>query len=929
MKKLLFFVLLFLSFQKDALAKHLKGGWIQYEYLGAKGADSSIYRITVRQYLLCSSTAGAQIDKQINLGIFDGDDNSLLETFTVDSVKNGSVIINKETFSPCLKHPPIGQICYLINKYEKIVTLRNNQRGYILAVQRCCRISGIVNIERGESQNFGITYSNTIPGVINGVSYRNNNSPVFQQKDTALICHNDPFSFDFSATDIATATAPADSIAYTFCAGSTGGSNASNSGKNGVGSIPITPSAPPFAPIPYQFPFDGSSPMGPSVVIDPKTGIISGIAPDTTGDYVVAVCALEFRGGVLIGSTKKEIHITVADCSLSAAKLNPIYSNYTFHFANESTSSANITGYLWDFGDTKNLIDSFLPNSNYDSTPYKTTHIYSDTGAYRFTLKVYSLGDNGGICVDSAKSTLNVYPGFNANFGVLGSCLKNPYYFKDSSITKYGTINSWNWKLGEPNANNDIFSVKDTSYIYPTPGVKSVKLTVGNTKGCFTDTTIQINVRENPQISPLRDTLICVNDTLPLFAKEVNPSGKATFTWSPNKFISDTTSPSPIIYPSDTIKYHLLLSDQGCFATDSITVNTKVSITVKALPVDTAICENDSIHLFADTYGLYFKWTSSNPIEKVDSVKNPLVSPALNLNPTTYSVKAIIGNGNNCFASDKTMVYVYPYPNVNAGEDASICYGTNKTLNGSVSTGATYYWTPNNNLMDSTSLHPIAIPDSTTKYTLTAYYTGKKDACPKPHSDVVKVTVYNKIVINAGNDTTVVVSEPLHLLATGNIDSSTATVLWTTTNTTQDFLDNNNSFHPTASFFGLNTDSVIYVVKATLKVPEKCSATDTMKVLVYQTLPQIFVPTVFTPNSRDGTHRTEKPLPVGVQKLYYFRVFDRYGKMLFSTSKMDEGWNGSYNGEEQPSGTYIYEVKGVDYRGINTLYNKGTFVLIR
>ncbi|MFX6907650.1 hypothetical protein ABTH77_20570, partial [Acinetobacter baumannii] len=65
--------------------------------------------------------------------------------------------------------------------------------------------------------------------------------------------------------------------------------------------------------------------MSTSVKINPTTGLISGVAPATVGDYVVGVCASEFRNGVLIGRTKKEIHITVADCSLSAAALKPSY----------------------------------------------------------------------------------------------------------------------------------------------------------------------------------------------------------------------------------------------------------------------------------------------------------------------------------------------------------------------------------------------------------------------------------------------------------------------------------------------------------------------------------------------------------------------------------------------------------------------------
>jgi hypothetical protein len=51
-------------------AAHLKGGWIQYEYLGdGAAANSSKYRITVRQYLDCNSTA-AQRDAQVHVGIF-------------------------------------------------------------------------------------------------------------------------------------------------------------------------------------------------------------------------------------------------------------------------------------------------------------------------------------------------------------------------------------------------------------------------------------------------------------------------------------------------------------------------------------------------------------------------------------------------------------------------------------------------------------------------------------------------------------------------------------------------------------------------------------------------------------------------------------------------------------------------------------------
>ena len=916
MKKLLLFILLFIS--GHAIAGHIAGGEMFYKYLGKGGIEgTSKYRITLRLFRECNpivSPGGqglAELPSYVYIGIYKNTTpTEELGSLKYVPIKGKVAILNLTTYNPCLvERIPI---CYQLATYEFDQELTDIPEGYTIGYQTCCRSYSIVNVDfpplsptlRAE----GATYSCQIPGT-NVLGKGVNSSPVFYLKDTTLVCANDRFTLDMSASD----PDIVDSLSYALCA-------AYNRGRTTYGAdTSFLP--PPYEVLNYVSPFSGTSPLGVDATIDSKTGIISGIAPDA-GAYVINVCVNEWRNGVVIGVHRKDFTLKVASCTLSAAKLRPSYSNcnsFLFQFGNED-STTYIDKYIWNFGD-------YLSLDNIDSTSSKPFHRYSDTGEYRFSLTVFSKGNNG-TCVDSARSILKVFPGFNAIFGVKGNCIKNPFYFIDSSISKYGKINSWHWDMGETTATNDVFSVKDTSYIYPKTGLKTVKLIVGNTKGCFADTSIVVNVLENPSIKPLRDTLICVSDTLPLFAKEVNPIGKATFTWTPNKFISDTTSPNPVVYPSDTIKYHLLLSDEGCDASDSITVNTKVSITVKALPVDTLICEKDSIHLFADTYGLYFKWTSDNPNEKVDEVKSPLVSPSVNFNKTRYSVKAIIGNGNNCFATDATLVYVRPYPIINAGLDDAVCFGDTKTLNGAVSPTAFFNWSPINTLVDSTTLSPTASPDTTTKYYLTAYYTGK-DVCPKPIKDSVIVTVIPQINISAGNDTTVVVNEPLHLAAIGSVDSTTATFLWRTTNTQQDFLDKNYIYNPTALVNDLGIDSITYVVTATLNNVKKCSANDTVRVLVYQTLPQIFVPNVFMPNGPDGAYRTEKPTPVGVLRLDFFRVFDRYGKMLFSTSKVGEGWDGNYKGEAQPSGTYIYEAKGVDYRGIKTLYNKGTFVLIR
>src|SRR6266498_6154173 len=406
MRKLLTVLITLFTCCTISYANHLKGGWIFYEYLGkGTAANTSKYRITVNQYLDCHSTE-LQIDKNIFLGIFDGVTNQLIRNDTIP--KSSTETEEKTDFDPCITNPP--EICYRIDKYVTTVDLADNTGGYILGVQRCCRINYIVNLAQ-PSNTIGVTYTTKIPGVIQNVTVRNNNSPVFAQKDVDIICVNSPLTFDFGATD-----ADHDSLSYSFCTGLTGGDF--NTPQ------PDPPSNPPFTPVTYEGnAFTASYPLGLTVSIDEKTGLISGTAPSIVGTYVVAVCASEFRNGLFIGETKKEIHIDVADCQLSAAQLKPSYitcDGFNFSFKNES-SDGNITSYLWDFG---------LPGITTDtSTLPAPSYTYTDTGTYPIKLSVAN--DQG--CTDFAISKLSIYPGFIPDFKVNGSCVLNPYQFIDAT----------------------------------------------------------------------------------------------------------------------------------------------------------------------------------------------------------------------------------------------------------------------------------------------------------------------------------------------------------------------------------------------------------------------------------------------------------------------------------------------------------------
>ena len=108
--------------------------------------------------------------------------------------------------------------------------------------------------------------------------------------------------------------------------------------------------------------------------------------------------------------------------------------------------------------------------------------------------------------------------------------------------------------------------------------------------------------------------------------------------------------------------------------------------------------------------------------------------------------------------------------------------------------------------------------------------------------------------------------------------------------------------------------------------PEGCASYDTLTIKIYKG-PEIYVPTAFTPN-RDGLNDVLKPTTVGITQFDYFAVYNRYGKLIFKSSDAAKGWDGRINGMEQNTGSYIWMVSGVDYKG-NKIFKKGSVVLIR
>jgi gliding motility-associated-like protein len=90
--------------------------------------------------------------------------------------------------------------------------------------------------------------------------------------------------------------------------------------------------------------------------------------------------------------------------------------------------------------------------------------------------------------------------------------------------------------------------------------------------------------------------------------------------------------------------------------------------------------------------------------------------------------------------------------------------------------------------------------------------------------------------------------------------------------------------------------------------------------------PKVGVPSAFTPNENNVNDRLR---PLGeIGKLDYFRVYNRWGVLVYQTSVIGEGWDGTYKGNRQQPDTYTWILLGRT-RDDEPLKMSGKTVLIR
>lgn len=866
MKKFLS-VFLFSMLSFSSFGNHISGGEMFYQYMGpGSSPGTKLYKITLRLFR-DNLGGGAAMPGSVYIGIFNNDNSQAIggSPFTVNITSSVSVPVTPPP--ACMVNPPT--LDYSMGSYEFTVQLSTNANGYTAAYQTCCRIFPLENVltQNQPAQGEGSTYMCIIPGT-NQLASGNNSSPQFITQLTR-VCYKASFTFNFSAVD-----PDGDSLVYYYC-------NAYNRG-NSTNSGNVNPSTPPFQSVSYINGYSGTSPLGSGSTLNPLTGIISGIAPQTSGRFVVCVCVDEYRNGVRIGTHRKDFILNVRDCEVATATLldnYPSCDGFTVNFSNLTPSNA-ITTYYWDFGDGNT------------STAESPTHTYADTGVYILKLVV----NRGLFCSDSTTAIVKVFPGFRPDFTMAGQCQNIPVQFSDLTTADFGVPIKWDWNFGDIFSPTNTSTIKNPTHIYTSTGQYTVTFVVETSKGCIDTLSKTIDILDQPPLVVSGDTLICIIDTL-----QLNAVGTGTFTWTPNYMISNVNIANPLVSPDVPTTYRVTLTDAfGCVGKDSVRVDVKSFVTLSG-GNDTTICTNDAVVLQLNSDALHYLWTPATGLND-PTLKNPTATPLVQ---TTYHV---VGNIGKCIAEDDITITPVPYPPANAGPDQTICVGSSAQLN--ASGGSIYSWSPTAFLNAANIPNPVSVkPTDNVRYVVTV-----RDVlgCPKAVKDTMILYVA-KIKADAGpRDTSVVLGQPLQLGASGSTNYA-----WTPTT----WLNNPSISNP----ISLPQNNIEYVVRVSNAAG--CFDTDTILVKVFKVKPDLYVPNAFTPNG-DGNNDIFRPIAIGMKSIDNFQVYNRWGQMLYSGTGNGAGWDGTFGGKGQEAATYVWYAEGVDYLN-NKIKRKGTVVLIR
>jgi gliding motility-associated-like protein len=278
----------------------------------------------------------------------------------------------------------------------------------------------------------------------------------------------------------------------------------------------------------------------------------------------------------------------------------------------------------------------------------------------------------------------------------------------------------------------------------------------------------------------------------------------------------------------------------------------------------------------------------------------------------TYVVKLIVNKGSTCPDSITRLVKVYPKFKTDYSVSGLQCPGSPITFTDQ--TFSTYK--PVSNYIYHFGDGKSADSENTTHiYTQGGLYFATFSATNiKGCVDTsVKQVLVERFTPFAGNDTIIVKGEHIFYSATGGSQYTWAPG----TNLNDTTIPNPVGYYPDTGRFAYN----VHVISS-------FGCTGDAQIMVYVVgQAAFFIPTAFTPNG-DGINDIFKPTTIGYRSLNYFRIYNRWGELVYNAHTLEVGWDGTYTGRQAEVGTYYWVLSTVDRNGAIERY-KGDVTLIR
>lgn len=278
----------------------------------------------------------------------------------------------------------------------------------------------------------------------------------------------------------------------------------------------------------------------------------------------------------------------------------------------------------------------------------------------------------------------------------------------------------------------------------------------------------------------------------------------------------------------------------------------------------------------------------------------------------TYVIKLVVNKGSTCPDSISRLVKIYPVFKANFGVSGLQCPGS--AISFTDLTASTYK--PVSNWQYNFGDGFVSSSENTTHiYSQGGLYYAKLSATNVKGclDTAVKPILIELFQPFAGDDTTIVKGEHVYFNATGGSQYT-----WSpSTNLSDTAIPNPVGYYPDTGHYSYN----VHVVSAF-----GCEGDARVKVWVVNQ-PSFFIPTAFTPNG-DGLNDIFKPTTIGYKSLNYFRIYNRWGQIVYNSHTLEVGWDGKFEGKPAEMGVYYWLLSTVDRNGNEQNY-KGDVTLIR